>query len=78
MTASSTPPPQIDRDTVRAVVGRVDRLEADLAKLDRTLTGLGGAIKGLLAAKQEQAAQPDWLTVDKPAVAQALLLAAVD
>ena len=78
MTPSSTPPAQIDQDTVRAVVGRVDRLEADLAKLDRTLTALSGAVKGLLAAKQEQAVQPDWLTVDKPAVAQAMLLAAVD
>src|SRR5437764_12458632 len=78
MTASSTPPREIDRDTVRAVVGRVDRLEADLAKLDRTVTALSGAVKGLLAQKQAQAVQPDWLTVDKPAVAQTMLLAAVD
>ena len=78
MTPSTTPPRQIDEGTVRAVVGRVDRVEADLAKLDRTVTGLAGAIKGLLASKQEQAVQPDWLTVDKPAVAEAMLLAAVD
>ena len=78
MTPPSTPPAQIDQDTVRAVVGRVDRLEADLAKLNRTVTGLGSAVKGLLAQKQEQAVQPDWLTVDKPAVAQAMLLATVD
>ena len=70
--------PPIDENTVRAVVGRVDRLEADLAKLDRTLSSLASAAKGLLATKQEQAAQPDWLTVDKPAVAQAMLLAALD
>jgi hypothetical protein len=79
MTPAAPPPPaQIDQDTVRAVVGRVDRLEADLAKLDRTLTALSGAVKGLLAQKQELAVQPDWLTVDKPAVAEAMLLAAVD
>src|SRR3954470_14094331 len=69
---------RIDQDTVRAVVGRVDRLEADLSKIDRTVSGLSGAVKGLLATKQEQAVQPDWLTVDKPAVAQSMLLAAVD
>ena len=74
----SPPAGRIDQDTVRAVVGRVDRLEADLAKLNHTVTGLGGAVKGLLAQKQEQAVQPDWLTVDKPAVAQTMLLAAVD
>ena len=66
------------QDTVRAVVGRVDRLEADLSKLNHTVTGLGSAVKGLLAQKQDQAAQPDWLTVDKPAVAQTMLLATVD
>src|SRR3954447_3812454 len=78
MTPASTPSAQIDGDTVRAVVGRVDRLEADLAKLNHTLTGLGAAVKGLLTQKQDQAVQPGWLTVDKPAVAQAILLAAVD
>src|SRR3954447_19380323 len=78
MTPASTPSAQIDGDTVRAVIGRVDRLEADLSKLDRTVTGLGGAVKGLLAQKQDQAVQPDWLTVNKPAVAEAMLLAAAD
>src|SRR3954467_10277388 len=78
MTPASTPSAQIDGDTVRAVIGRVDRLEADLSKLNHTVAGLGSAVKGLLAQKQEQPVQPDWLTVDKPAVAQAVLLAAVD
>ncbi len=79
MTPAAPPrPAQIDQETLRAVVGRVDRLEADLAKLDRTVTGLAGAVKGLLAAKQEQAVQPDWQAVDDPAVAQTMLLAAVE
>jgi len=75
-----TPPPpaQIDQGTVRAVVGRVDRLESDLAKLNVTVAGLGNAVKGLLAQKQEQAKQPDWLSVDKPAVAEAMLLGTLE
>jgi hypothetical protein len=78
MRPASTPSVQIDGDTVRAVVGRVDRLEADLSKLNHTVAGLGSAVKGLLAQKQDQAVQPDWLTVDKPAVALTMLLATVD
>src|SRR3954451_2668317 len=78
MTSASPPSAQIDGDTVRAVIGRVDRLEADLSKLNHTVTGLGGAVKGLLAQKQDQAGQPDLLTRDKPAIAQTMLLAAVD
>ena len=63
---------------MRAVVGRVDRIEADLAKLSGTVTGLGNVVKSLLAQKQEQAKQPDWLSVDKPAVAEAMLLATAE
>src|SRR4051794_40355168 len=78
MTPPSTSPPEIDQDTVRAVVGRVDRVEADLAKLNGTVTSLGTAVKGLLAQKQAQAKQPDWLAVDKPAVAVTMLLGTVE
>ena len=52
----NAPPPsspsaatQIDQDTVRAVIGRLDRLESDLTKLNVTVTSLGNAVKGLLA-----------------------------
>jgi hypothetical protein len=81
MTPASTPsrqPLPIDENTVRAVVGRVDRVESDLAKLTSTVTGLNGAVKRLLTAEQEKARQPDWLAVDKPAVAEAMLMATAD
>src|SRR4051812_1438160 len=81
MTPTSTPsrqPPQIDESTVRAVVGRVDRVESDLTKLSSTVTGLSGAVKRLLTAEQERSRQPEWLSVDKPAVAEAVLLATAE
>jgi len=78
VTPSTPRPVQIDQATVRAVVRRVDRVEADLAKLSGTVTGLGNVVKGLLTQRQEQAKQPDWLRVDKPAVAEAMLLATAE
>src|SRR5947209_20358868 len=76
--SSASQPAQIDQNTVRAVIGRLDRIESDLAKLSSTVTGLSGAMKRLLAAEQERARQPDWLSVDKPAIAEAMLLATAE
>lgn len=59
----------------KSIVGQVDRLTADVQRLDHGLTKTRDAVAVLLQRSQERrTAQPDWLNVEDPDVAEAMLL----
>lgn len=67
-----------DEQKHRALIGRVDALEVRIDKLTREVGTLSDALHRALTARQEQARQPDWLTVNRASEAEALLLDTLD